>query len=428
MTELIMPAPLAATFKHTLPNGVRVLLDPMPHAHSAAIGFWVDTGSREEPAALEGACHFLEHLLFKGTARRTALEIAQSLEVAGGSLNAFTDKEHTCFHAKVLASEVPEALDVLADMLLNSLLDPKELRREKAVVIEEIKMYEDTPDDLVHEIANERFWSDHPLGQPITGTKQSVRGLHREALRDFLTTYYTPDRLVVAIAGKFDADAVLAQLAASLRGFERPGPTRPDAPAKPHGGAVVRYRDVEQAHLVIATPCVRAIDEDRFAVALLNAILGGGMSSRLFQEVREKRGLVYSIQSYEALYREGGMFAISAGMSPKHLPTVAALVHEELAKAAAGDIGEAELGLAKRQLVGSLMLSLEVPRHRMNRVAQNELYFGRDVTPEEVLAAIDAVTPQHLTALSARLFGTSEPLTTVVGPMRKLPKGMRLAA
>ena len=426
MTETL--SPLAATTKHVLPTGVRVLLDPMPHAHSAAIGFWVDTGSREEPAELAGACHFLEHMLFKGTARRTALEIAQSLEVAGGSLNAFTDKEHTCFHAKVLASEVPEALDVLADMLLNSLLDPKELRREKAVVIEEIKMYEDTPDDLVHEIAYERFWADHALGQPITGTKKSVRGLDRDALAGFLGSHYAPDRLVVAIAGKFDEAAVLDQLAKALAGFDRPGPRRPHAVAKPHGGAVVRYRDVEQAHLVIATPGVLATDEDRFAVALLNAILGGGMSSRLFQEVREKRGLVYSIHSFEALYREGGMFAVSAGMSPKHLPTVAALVHEELAKAAAGDIGEAELGLAKRQLVGSLLLSLEVPRHRMNRLAQNELYFGRDVTPEEVLAAIEAVTPKHLAALSARLFDPALALTTVVGPLRKLPREMRVPA
>lgn len=428
MTKSPSTAPLAATTKHTLPNGVRVLLDPMPHAHSAAIGFWVDTGSREEPEPLEGACHFLEHMLFKGTARRTALEIAQALEVAGGSLNAFTDKEHTCFHARVLAAEVPEALDVLADMLLNSLLDPKELRREKAVVIEEIKMYEDTPDDLVHEIAYERFWAGHPLGRPITGTKKSVRGLDREALKAFLASYYSPDRLVVAIAGKFEAEAVLAQLTAAFTGFDRPGPRRPQALAKAHGGAVVRYRDVEQAHLVIATPAVRATDEDRFAVALLNAILGGGMSSRLFQEVREKRGLVYSIHSFEALYREGGMFAVAAGMSPKHLPMVAALIQEELAKAAAGDIGEAELGLAKRQLVGSLMLALEVPRHRMNRLAQNELYFGRDVTPEEVLAAIEAVGPAHLAKLSARLFGTSEVLTTVVGPLRKLPREMRLSA
>lgn len=428
MTDTLSSAPLAATTKHTLPNGVRVLLDPMPHAHSAAIGFWVDTGSREEPEALAGACHFLEHMLFKGTARRTALEIAQSLEDAGGSLNAFTDKEHTCFHAKVLASEVAEALDVLSDMLLHSLLDPKELRREKAVVIEEIKMYEDTPDDLVHEIAYERFWSGHELGRPITGTKKSVRGLDRDALRAFLAAYYAPDRLVVAIAGKFDAEAVLDQLARAFAGFDRPGPARPDVFATPHGGAVVRYRDVEQAHLVIATPGVRATDEDRFAVALLNAILGGGMSSRLFQEVREKRGLVYSIQSFEALYREGGMFAVSAGMSPKHLPMVASLVHEELAKAAAGDIAEPELTRAKRQLVGSLLLSLEVPRHRMNRVAQNELYFGRDVTPEEVLAAIEAVTPKDLAALSARLFRPSDTLTTVVGPLRKLPPGMRLSA
>lgn len=426
MTDTI--SPLAATTKHVLPNGVRVLLDPMPHAHSAAIGFWVDTGSREEPAHLAGACHFLEHMLFKGTRRRTALEIARSLEVAGGSLNAFTDKEHTCFHAKVLATEVAEAIDVLADMLLNSLLDPKELRREKAVVVEEIKMYEDTPDDLVHELAYAKFWAEHPLGKPITGTKGSVRALDRDELLGFLGTYYAPDRLVVAIAGKFDEAAVLDQLATAFAAFDRPAPPRRDVPARTFGGAHVKYRDVEQAHLVIAAPGVAATDADRYTVALLNAVLGDGMASRLFQEVREKRGLVYSIQTFEALYREGGMFAVSAGMSPKHLPTVSALVHEELAKVAAGDVRDDELGLAKRQLVGSLLLSLEVPRHRMNRLAQNELYFGRDVTPEETLAAIEATTPDHLAALARRLFAPGGILTTVVGPLRKLPAGMRLPA
>lgn len=423
MTDTL-PRSAATSRKHVLPNGVRVLIDDMPHVHSAAIGFWVDTGSREEPAELNGACHFLEHMLFKGTARRDALEIAQALEVSGGSLNAFTDKEHTCFHARVLATEVAEALDVLSDMLLNSLLDAKELKREKAVIVEEIKMYDDTPDDVVHELAYEAFWKGHPLGRPITGTKATVRALEPESLRGFMGEHYTPDRLVVALSGKIDESAVLAQLETAFAGFVQPGLAKAPIEAMPHGGSLLRYRDVEQAHLVIAVPGTPATSARRYELALLNAILGGGMSSRLFQEVREKRGLVYSIGSYEALYREGGMFAVHAGMSPKHLPTVAGLIREELEKVRAGGIGEAELELAKRQLKGGLLLSLEVPRHRMSRDAQNELYFGREIPADEVLAAIDAVCPADLAGLASGLFRPDLTLTAVVGPLRKLPPGV----
>ncbi|MFP5503919.1 MAG: M16 family metallopeptidase [Candidatus Sericytochromatia bacterium] len=402
-------------------NGVRVLVEELPHVQSAALGFWVDVGSVLEETELNGMCHFIEHMLFKGTRNRTALEIAQSLEVTGGSLNAFTDKEHTVFHARVLASEVPLALEVIADMLRHSLFDAGEIRREKAVVIEEIKMYDDTPDDLVHELLSEAVWSGHPLAQPITGTKGSVRRLSREAILGFLDRFYTPDRLVVSVAGNVKAEAILEQLERLLGGM----PTRRDGakepPAAPRAGQIVKYRDIEQVHYCLGTPGVSVDDPRRYALAILNAILGGGMSSRLFQEVREKRGLVYAISSYEALYRPHGMFAVSASMSPKHLPTVIALVKEELEKAKGGEITEEELSQAKRQLAGSLLLSLEVPRHRMSRMAQNELYYGRKVSPEEVLEAIEAVTLQDLTVLARDLFVPSAYATTAVGPIRRLP-------
>ncbi|HEY9724472.1 MAG TPA: pitrilysin family protein, partial [Oscillatoriaceae cyanobacterium] len=371
--------------KFTLSNGVRVLIEELPHVHSAAIGFWVDTGSIDESPELNGACHLIEHMLFKGTSRRNALEIARSLEVTGGSINAFTDKENTCFHARVLAQDVPLAIDVLADMLLNSLFDPGELKREKEVVIEEIKMYDDTPDDLVHELLAGAMWEGHPLGQAITGTKKSVRGLNRERLTEFMARLYTPHNLVVAIAGRVDTPRVLEQLENLLGNFQSPRAPR-QAPALAHRAAtVVRYRDIEQVHLALGTPGVCVTDGERFTLALLNSILGGGMSSRLFQEVREKRGLVYSISSYEALFRPGGMFAVTGGMSTKHLPTELSLVNEELEKAKAGDLTDEELELAKQQLRGGLLLSLEVPRHRMSRMAQNELYFGRMIAHEEVL-------------------------------------------
>lgn len=404
-----------------LPNGVRVLIEELPHVHSAAIGFWVDTGSVLEDEATNGICHFIEHMLFKGTARRTALEIAQSLEITGGSLNAFTDKENTCFHARVLASDVPLALDVLSDMLLHSQFDPKELRREKEVVIEEIKMYEDSPDDLVHELFSEAIWAGHALARPITGTKKSVRGLSREKIFQFMARHYTPDRLVVSVAGNVKASEVLDQLEHALGDFRGPGAPHPEPEATAQPGSIVRYRPIEQVHLCMGTRGVKITDDERFPLALLNSILGGGMSSRLFQEVREKRGLVYSIASYEALYRPGGLFAVTAGMSPKHLPTVLGLIHEEMEKAKGGDITEEELDRAKQQLKGSLLLSLEVPRHRMSRMAQNEIYYGRLVPPEEVIAQIDRVTLEDLTAIANALFDPTRYTTSVVGPIRRLP-------
>jgi predicted Zn-dependent peptidase len=306
-------------------------------------------------------------------------------------------------------------------MLLCSQLDAKEVKREREVIVEEIKMYDDTPDDLVHEILSAAMWVDHPLGRPVTGTKATVRSFDRETLIDFLRGFYTPDRLVVALVGKVDVDAVVAQLEKAFVGFNQPGKPA-ERPELGHQAVrKVKYRDIEQVHLAMGFPGVSIMDERRFALALLNGILGGGMSSRLFQEVREKRGLVYSIGTYESLYRPGGMFAVSAGMSPKHLPTVLSLVQEELDKAIAGDVGEKELQDAKRQLRGGLLLSLEVPRHRMSRMAQNELYYGRHVPPEEVLASIDRVTPKDLQVLAAELFARERAAVSVVGPVRKLP-------
>lgn len=408
--------------KFTLSNGVRVLIEELPHVQSAAIGFWLDVGSKAEDPEVNGISHFIEHMLFKGTTNRTALEIAQSLEVTGGSLNAFTDKENTCFYARVLAEDVPLAIDVLSDMLLNSLLDPAEIKREKAVIIEEIKMYEDDPDEYAHDLLTETVWGGHPLGQPVAGTKKSVRGLTPQTIRDFMDRHYTPHNLVVAVAGQVDTQKVLSQLEAALAGFEAKHAPQELAPAGHQSGTIVKYRDIEQVHLAMATPGVPIAAEERYPIAILNAILGGGMSSRLFQEVREKRGLVYSIGTFDALYRPGGMLAITAGLSPKHLPQVVSLVHEELAKVKGGDITDSELDMAKRQIRGALLLALESPRHRMNRMAHNELFYGRAQKPTEVLAAVDAVTRQDLTKLAERMFDPAQFTTVVVGPLRRLPK------
>lgn len=406
--------------KHVLSNGVRVLLEEIPHVRSASVGFWVDTGSKNETAENNGISHFIEHMLFKGTHRRSALEIAQSLEDAGGSLNAFTDKENTCFYARVLDSQLANAIDVLSDMLLNSLLDPGELRRERQVVLEEIKMYEDTPDELVQDLFNLAFFGDHPLARPIAGTRTSMRAANRDDVLAYMERFYTPDRLVVSVAGHFESEAVLEQLDRTVGQLKRPPTRLIETPPAPRSMVKVKYKDIEQVHVCLGVEGVAVSNPDRYAVTLLDAILGGGMSSRLFQEVREKRGMAYSISSYEVMYENAGVFGVYAGCSPKHLEEVLRLSLEELDKAKAGDITELELQRAKDQLKGGMLLSLETPRNRMSRMARNELSFGRLVAPEEILAEVERVTLQDLTRVARQVFDSRTLTTTVVGPTRKI--------
>lgn len=406
--------------KHVLSNGVRVLLEAIPHVHSASVGFWVDAGPKNETAENNGISHFIEHMLFKGTEKRSALEIAQALEDTGGSLNAFTDKEHTCFYARVLADQVGRAIDVISDMLLHPALDPGEVRRERQVVLEEIKMYEDTPDELVQDLFNLAFWGDHPLGRPIVGTRASMRGANREELQEFLERFYTPDRLIVSIAGQIDPAAVLAQLAETVGQLKRPSTLHELAPPVARRTIKVKYKDIEQVHLCLGTEGVPTSSPDRYAVSLLDAILGGGMSSRLFQEIREKRGMAYSISSYEIMYNVAGVFGIYAGCSPRHLDEVLRLSLDELDKAKGGDITEEELRRAKDQLRGGMLLSMESPRNRMSRMARHELAFGRLVSLEEVVAGVDAVTLADLTRVARWVLDPRTLTATVVGPVRKL--------
>lgn len=406
--------------KHVLSNGVRVLVEEIPHVRSASVGFWVDTGSKNETPEINGISHFIEHMLFKGTRTRSALEIARTLEDKGGALNAFTDKEQTCFYARVLDTELALAIDLLADMIRHPALDPAELKRERQVVLEEIKMYEDTPDELVQDLFNLVYFKDHPLGMPIAGTRTTMRGVSRQDVIDYLDRFYTPDRIVVSIAGRFDTEAVLAQLEDTIGRLERPTTRLIEVPPVPQSAVKVRYKDIEQAHVCLGTRGVAISDPDRYVVTLLDAILGGGMSSRLFQEVREKRGMAYSISSYEIMYEAAGVFGIYAGCSPKNLEEVVRLSLEELDKAKGGDITEEELERIKDQLKGGMLLSLETPRNRMSRMARNELSFGRLITPEEILKEIERVTVADLTRVARQIFDTRTLAATVVGPIRRL--------
>ncbi|MGE5708173.1 MAG: M16 family metallopeptidase [Bacteroidota bacterium] len=406
--------------RYLLSNGVRVLIEDIPYVHSAAIGLWLDTGSANEGEADNGISHFIEHMLFKGTPSRSALEIARSFEDTGGSINAFTDKENTCYYARVLAHHLPQAIDVLVDMFLHSLFDKEELKREKRVILEEIKMYEDTPDELVYDLFSQTFWEGHPLGRAIVGTRKSVRAIDREQIEAYLESYYTPDRLVVSVVGKVEPQVVLDQLEALLGGWQRTGNRLVETEPAINATTIAKYKDIEQVHLCLGTRGVSIVDEDRFPLAFLDSILGGGMSSTLFQEIREKRGLAYSISTYQSLYRPGGIFGVYAGTSLKNLPEVIKLVREEFERVKGGSITEEELERAREQLKGGILLSLEVPRHRMSRLARNELYYGRLVPIEEIIEAIDRVSLDDLTRVSRLIFRDEYLTATSVGPTRKL--------
>ncbi len=402
--------------KHTLPNGVRVVLEPIPTVRSAAVGLWCRTGSVDETENEAGITHLIEHMLFKGTERRTAKEIAETIEGRGGSLNAFTDKENTCYYCRVLAEEVPTAIDVLADMVRHSRLDRDELKREEGVVLEEIKRSHDEPGDHVHDLHLEARWKGHKLGLPVIGTSESVAAFEPDHLRAYLDRRYRGDNLVLAIAGSFD-EAVVLELATMLLGDLPSGGAR-DAEPRPVGapGRLEVSQDVEQVHFVIGADSPSAFDEDREAMVLLDTALGGSMSSRIFQEIREKRGLAYSVGSYHQTYSTGGAFGVYGGTGEETWREVETLAREEIAKVRADGLTEGEIERTKLMIRGSLLMSLESTSSRMMRLGRQELMYERAIPVEELLARYDAVTSDEITE-AARAHLRDETLNvTAIGP------------
>jgi predicted Zn-dependent peptidase len=388
----------------TLENGVRVVTESVPYAQSVSLGLWVDSGARDETDADAGISHFIEHLLFKGTERRSAQEIAEALDAVGGQLNAFTDKEYTCYYAKVLPEHTDLALDILADMLQNSVLDPDEIEREKDVIVEEIKRHEDTPDELIHDIFLTTLWPGHPLGRSVIGRPEVIQGLTREQIVAYLRHHYTPGRMVLAAAGNLQHAQIVAMAERYLGSLTGASEARsPVAPAV-HAGDTRLRRSTEQVHFCLGTRGFTQIEEDRYALGIIDAAVGGGMSSRLFQEVREKRGLCYAIGSYTASYREAGMFAVYAGTSPKNARIVRDLVHEELTKVANDGLGEEELQRAKNQIRGAILLGLDSMSGRMTRLGKTVLYYDRVIPPSEVVEKIENVSPDEIRRIAAAIF------------------------
>ncbi len=402
--------------KTVLANGVRVITEAMSSVRSASIGLWVDVGSSAEAPHLRGISHMVEHMLFKGTQRRSAREIAEALDSVGGDLNAFTDKETTCYYAKVIDRHVPLAIDVLSDMLAHSLFDPEELRKERNVVLEEIKMYEDAPDDLVHEVFSQQLWEGSDLGAPTIGFPESVGALESSDLRAHLAAHYAPNAVVLCAAGNVDHDEIVA-LAERALGSVSGKAVLPAATAPPVRNALVRRsKEIEQVHLVLGGACVSARDERRFALSVAQTILGGGMSSRLFQEVREKRGLVYTITAYGSTYREAGCLAVYAGTSLKNAQPCIDTILDEVDRLANVPVAAEELRLAKEHLKGSMTLGLESTSSRMMRLGRQELVHGREIPQEEIEARIDAVTAEGVLEIANLAFAPQRRTLALVGP------------
>jgi predicted Zn-dependent peptidase len=403
--------------KSTLPNGVRVLTETMPAVRSATLGIWADVGSAAESRERRGVSHLVEHMLFKGTERRSARAIAEAMDGVGGNLNAFTDKESTCYYAKVIDHHVPLAIDVLSDMFLHSTFDPHELAKEQKVVLEEIKMYEDAPDEMIHDLFIRTMWSGSDLGEPTIGYADTVSALTRDDLREHMRARYAPNAIVVAAAGNVDHDRIVDLFAKALDGFsggcEAPVPDHPRLTAS----TVFKHKETEQAYVVLGTRGLSLRDERRYALSVLDAILGGGMSSRLFQEVREKRGLVYSIYTFQQAYREAGLFAASAGTSPANVQECVDVISEELRRAAAEGVTADELSLAKEHIKGSLTLSLESTSGRMIRLGRGEFTHGYHLTTEEIEAKVDAVSAEEIASLARELFAPQNLGLCVLGPV-----------
>ena len=401
--------------RYTLQNGLRIVVEPIPTSRSVSFGIWVRTGSRDETPEISGISHLIEHMLFKGTAKRSAKDIADLFDGIGGNVNAFTSKEYTCYYAKVLDRHLPIAVEALADMFFESQFDSGELAKEKNVILEEIAMYEDTPDDKVHDEASRAAFGDHPLAYSILGLEDRLRAMQPDDLRGYMSRQYRTDNTVIAIAGNVDEGKLPELLERHFGRFDRRGGGTKPVPPVFRGDYIYHHKQTEQHHLCLSFPGCPIGDPKLYAMVLLNNALGGGMSSRLFQEIREKRGLAYSVYSYHTSYADSGIFTIYAGTAPKQTKEVLDVALEQLADLAEGGLTEAELERGKEQLKGSLILSLESTSSRMNRIGKNELMLGRHDSLDEMLERIDAVTLDDVRAMIGRMFAAPFALAAV-GP------------
>ena len=404
-----------------LPGGLRVVTEAMPGVRSAAFGIWVGVGSRDEGPSLTGASHYLEHLLFKGTATRSALDIAAAMDAVGGELNAFTTKENTCYYAHVLDEDLPLAVDLVSDVVLSATIAAADVDSERGVILEEIAMRDDDPGDYVHDLFAEAVFGDHPLGRSVLGTVDSIEAAQRDQVAGYYRRRYRLPLMVVAVAGRVEHRQVVRLVRAAfgdrLAGQDQPNPPRsgPVVPHRPACRRTVLGRPTEQAHVVLGGTGLARCDERRFAMAVLNNALGGGMSSRLFQEIREKRGLAYSVYSFSSAYAGAGLFGVYAGVQPGKARETINIIQEQLVEVAEHGITDVEVARGKGQVKGGMVLGLEDAGSRMSRIGKAELVYGEVLCVDELLARVDAVSVAEVRELAADLLSRPRSLT-VIGP------------
>jgi predicted Zn-dependent peptidase len=401
--------------REVLDNGLRLITETMPHVRSVTIGVWLTRGSRHESDALSGIAHFVEHMLFKGSDTRSAEDIAQAIDSIGGQLDAFTAKEYASYYIKVLDEHLPLAVELLADIVLRPAFAPDEIEREKKVIVEEIKMVEDTPDDLVHELFTQYFWEGHPLGRPILGSRETVEGLTRDALRGYFAGAYVGSNIVIAAAGNIEHAVVRDLIQAAFAGIAPEGESLNGTPPVVVNQVITRTKELEQSHICLGTACYPQKHDDRYVSYILNTVLGGSMSSRLFQNVREKRGLAYSVFSGLGAYRDAGNLTIYAGCATDAVAEVIDLCVSELRTIRDLPVSESELRRAKDHLKGSLMLSLENTSSRMSHLARQEIYFDRHFSLDETLDGIEQVSASDVQRVARDLFAEGLLSATVVG-------------
>ncbi len=405
--------------KDTLSNGIRVVSETLPKSRSVSIGVWVKVGSRHEPPEIGGISHFIEHLFFKGTQKRTAKDIAIEMDSIGGEMNAFTSQETTTYYAKVVDEHLPVAIDILSDILLGSKFDPVEMEKERKVILEEIKGVEDTPDDYIHELFTSTVWPDNPLGRPILGTKDTIKSLKHENIITYIDNYYSPKEIVISVAGNFEHARLVELLNLSFGRLSRTGiPKKEGTPAFSRA-VLVKKKQLEQVQLCIGCKGLNYTHEDRYVISALNTVLGNSMSSRLFQEIREQNALAYSIYSYVMSYRDTGLLTVYAGTDPSNALQVARLVLKEFKKITEEGITPAEETRVKNQIKGSLVLSLESSSSHMSRIARQEIYYGKYLSMDDIIKGVEKVTAEQVQRLAQQLFSRENISLTILGPLSR---------
>jgi predicted Zn-dependent peptidase len=405
--------------KTVLDNGIRVISERLDHFRSVSLGIWVSVGSRDEVLAENGISHFIEHMIFKGTKSRTGLQIAKELDAIGGLSNAFTGTEYTCFHSRVLDKHVKTLADILSDIFLHSTFDPQEMNRERQVILQEINMLEDTPDEQIHVLFSQFFFMHHPLGRPVMGTPETVSAIKKETILTHMKRFHGAQRIVLVAAGNVDHDELVDCFKSLFESLEPDGLTQNRTTPVIHAGVLSHYKDLEQVHICLGGKAPHLSGELRFAAAVLNTILGGNMSSRLFQEIREKRGLAYSVYSFLMPYMDTGMLGIYLGTNPKEVNRALRVIGREIRKIRDGGITKSDLAATQEHLIGSILLGAESTDSRMMRLAKNEYVFGRDLPFEEVVSELEKVRADEVVCVAREVFSTDQVSLATLGPLRE---------